>query len=272
MFIFLRNVCYNSYTVIYSVGGIEVMFNSTFLKGSSYLVGSSLILNSAQGFGAAAELEDVNNEVKDAVNEGAAPAVSLDVACTSEELNNDEKVVSEENSEDVAVAENVAIPEKAEVELLKELLKTAVLENAALRERIKNLKDDIKSYEYDNRNLNWKLGCARLGGEELSATVRSLLSEREEKDKKKKLVAKIFIFLLIADLVQVFIRGRGEICLNNFAISLGNVVNRYWFLLRIFRGVSVGIEAAWYGENLITEKKSFGHPGENVKNLDYYAI
>ena len=86
MFIFAKYICYNYYTVIDYIGDIKVMFNSRFLKSSSGLVGSSLVLSSVHGFGAAADLEDVSKEVENLGDESAATVVSLDVPSIPEEL------------------------------------------------------------------------------------------------------------------------------------------------------------------------------------------
>ena len=230
------------------------MFNSKFLKGSSYLVGSSLILSSAQGFGAAADLEDVNNEVKGTVNEGAAPAASLGVDCTSEELNDSEKVVSEKSNEDVAVAENVAVPERSEVELLKELLKTADLENTALREKVESLENSVESlensidsYEGDISILKRELNFTREQRNDLSGKVESLLSERQQSNERRFLVLNLVAILLIIDCVQAIVRGRKEIFWKEFWCSWDKVIGKYSFFSNIIEGVSLGIMQAWKG-------------------------
>ena len=54
-------------------------------------------------------------------------------------------------------------------------------------------------------------------------------------------MAKIFIFLFIADLVQVFIRGRKEIDRKDFAESVCEIFNKYWFFGNIIDGIEDGI-------------------------------
>jgi len=247
------------------------MFNSKFLKGSSYLVGSSLILSSAQGFGAAADLEDVNNEVKGTVNEGAAPAASLGVDCTSEELNDSEKVVSEKSNEDVAVAENVAVPEKSEVELLKELLKTADLENTALREKVESLENSVESlensveslensidsYEGDISILKRELNFTREQRNDLSGKVESLLSERQQSNERRFLVLNLVAILLIIDCVQAIVRGRKEIFWGKFWCSLDKVIGKYSFFSNIIDGVSLGIMQAWKGASVDVQAEMY---------------
>lgn len=238
------------------------MFNSKFLKGSSYLVGSSLILSSAQGFGAAADLEDVNNEVKGTVNEGAAPAASLGVDCTSEELNDSEKVVSEKSNEDVAVAENVAVPERSEVELLKELLKTADAENIKLEGNIAKLKEDIKvfrkdigrieaeSYELQNENLELEEKLYRAEAKLHRAEAEIDACRGKETYRIINTTLNFVLSLFLLDLAQAIIRGQKEIRLKKFWCSLDKVIGKYSFFSNIIDGVSLGIMKAWKGASV----------------------